>query len=93
MPPTRCVPAARRVAPCPLTGARAQNLEIRFTAGPSVADNQYHVPIVRGPLTRNIAFLVADVRDEIVHAFNDEIPLTDGTRPVSYLPGDVPTPF
>ena len=58
-----------------------QNLEIRFTAGPSVADNNYHVPIVRGQLTRNLALLLADIRDEIAHAFADEIPPTDGACP------------
>lgn len=55
-----------------------QTLEIRYTAGPSIATNNYHLPIVRGQLTRNITLLFNDIRDEISLAFKDEIPLTEG---------------
>ena len=43
---------------------------------------RYHVDIIRGVLTRNIAVKFADVRDEIVTAFGDKIPLASGE--VSY---------
>ncbi|EKM60640.1 uncharacterized protein PHACADRAFT_246674 [Phanerochaete carnosa HHB-10118-sp] len=62
--------------------AAHENLEVRYTAGPSIAENSYHVPIVRGQLTRNIALLFDGIRDEVAKAFHDQIPPTDDWTPV-----------
>jgi hypothetical protein len=43
--------------------------------GREVTDNPYHINIVRGPLTRNLANQFEDIRDEMVLAVNDMIPL------------------
>ena len=43
-----------------------------------MADNNYHVSIIRGQLTRDLAFLFPEARDETLLAFNNEILLTDG---------------
>ncbi len=40
----------------------------------------YHVPLVRNQLTRNIGALFPEIRDEIVAAFSDIIPVADGRR-------------
>ncbi|GJE92111.1 cytochrome P450 [Phanerochaete sordida] len=59
-----------------------ETLEVQYTVGPSVAGNSYHVPIVRGQLTRNLPFLFDDLRDEIAKAFHDQVPLADDWTPV-----------
>ncbi|OBZ66897.1 Ent-kaurene oxidase [Grifola frondosa] len=51
-------------------------LQFQYTLGPSIHHNQYHVPIVRSQLTRNLAGLFPEIRDEIVASFMDAIPLT-----------------
>lgn len=43
-------------------------------------DDAYHIPIVRTTLTRNIAAIFDDIRDEITTAFSDIVALKgDGT--------------
>ena len=39
----------------------------------------YHIPVIRGQLTRNLGNLFSDLRDEIVLAFDENIPQTEGT--------------
>ncbi len=55
-------------------------MHIEWTLGPAIAHNTYHIPLVRGQLTRNIGALFPEIRDEIVAAFGDAIPAGDGTR-------------
>lgn len=55
-----------------------QSLEIQYTAGPNIATNLYHVPLVRGQLTRNLHVLFPAIRDELISACNDLIPACDG---------------
>jgi hypothetical protein len=40
-------------------------------------EDPYHIPVVRSQLTRNIAALYDDIRDEVIEAFNDLIPVKD----------------
>jgi hypothetical protein len=51
----------------------AQLLEVRYTLGPEIETNHYHVAIVRSQLTRNLSVLFDDIRDEISCAFDDVI--------------------
>ncbi|PPQ96344.1 hypothetical protein CVT26_005028 [Gymnopilus dilepis] len=46
-----------------------------FTVGPGVSNNPYHINVVRGPLTRNLANQFKDVHDEMILSLNDMIPL------------------
>jgi len=57
--------------------ATNETLELRFTAGPNVADNSYHVATVRGQFTRALTSLYPDIRDEVITACNDQLPPTD----------------
>ncbi|KZT08258.1 cytochrome P450 [Laetiporus sulphureus 93-53] len=57
--------------------AIVDTLAVDYTLGPNIQRNTYHVPIIRSQLTRNLASLFPDLRDEIVAAFEDEIPLKD----------------
>ncbi|KAF8590870.1 cytochrome P450, partial [Ramaria rubella] len=51
------------------------------TLGSNIATNTYHIPIVRGQLTRNLGNFVSSIREEILLAFDDTIPITeDWTR-------------
>jgi hypothetical protein len=46
--------------------------------GNTLVDNLYHINVLRGALTRNIAVQFSEIRDEIMASFADEIPLTSG---------------
>ncbi|ESK93240.1 cytochrome p450 [Moniliophthora roreri MCA 2997] len=51
-------------------------LQTRYTLGQAVADDPWHVAVVRGALTRNIGAKFDDIREEIIAAFSDEMPAT-----------------
>lgn len=52
-----------------------------------VAENPYHLQVVRSTLTRNLHVCFPDVRDEIVRAFDDVLQCRDRVRngPTSYF--------
>ncbi|KAJ7439781.1 cytochrome P450 [Mycena latifolia] len=54
-------------------------LQSDYTMGPEIARNPYSTEAVRRNLTRNLGRCFPDVRDEIVHAFDDVLAL-DGTE-------------
>jgi hypothetical protein len=56
-----------------------KSLAIDWTLGPSIAIDPYHIPIVRNQLTRNLGNLFSGLRQEIVLAFDETIPPTEGT--------------
>lgn len=56
----------------------SQTVFLRYLMGREIDDNAYHVNVVRNQLTRNLAHLFDDLRDEIAAAFHDNIPSTDG---------------
>ena len=49
-------------------------LQIQYTMNPLNLDDSYHVDIIRTKLTRNIADLFKDVRDELVRSLDASIP-------------------
>ncbi|KAJ7506206.1 cytochrome P450 [Mycena galericulata] len=55
-------------------GAEA-NLQVDYTIGPQMTTNPYHAPVIRGGLTRNLGRCFPQVRDEIVHAFDEVLAL------------------
>ncbi|KAK7049978.1 hypothetical protein VNI00_005409 [Paramarasmius palmivorus] len=52
------------------------SLQVEYTLGEPIAHDPYHIPVVRGPLTKNLGAKFDEVRDEIVTSFNDEMPPT-----------------
>ncbi|KZS96388.1 cytochrome P450 [Sistotremastrum niveocremeum HHB9708] len=48
-------------------------LQVEYTMGPNVAENQYHVPIIRSNFTRSLTALFPDIIDEVSSAFSDKI--------------------
>ncbi|KAK7446289.1 hypothetical protein VKT23_014495 [Stygiomarasmius scandens] len=54
-----------------------ESLQIDHTLGKSHRMHLYHVNVVRSALTKNIAVRFSDVRDEIMAAFADEIPVSE----------------
>lgn len=63
-----------------------QTLHVDYTMGPAIAQNPYHIPIVRQQLTRNLAALFPSVREELAQAFSDNIPIDgDGTERLSFI--------
>lgn len=54
--------------------AAGEGIQAKHTLGTRVHEDQYHLDVVRGALTRNIGSKFDDVRDEIMLAFEDEIP-------------------
>ncbi|KAK0448935.1 cytochrome P450 [Desarmillaria tabescens] len=57
--------------------ANADIVQMNYTIGRSVVTDPYHIDVIRGAFTRNIAACFADVQDEIKAAFNDNIPMTE----------------
>ncbi len=57
-----------------------QGLQTEYIVGRDVTDNHYHVEVVRSALTRSLVARFSDIRDEIVAAFNDNIPSKPGGR-------------
>lgn len=55
----------------------SQSLQTEFTLGRAIADNPYHVPLVRAQLTRNIGSLFPEIREELSVAFTEAIPTPD----------------
>ena len=53
-----------------------QRLNTRCTLGDDVHDWPYHIGAIRNHLTRNIATLYPEIRDEIVTAFDELLDLT-----------------
>ncbi|KAF4600637.1 hypothetical protein EYR38_005280 [Pleurotus pulmonarius] len=53
-------------------------LQTEYIVGRDVTDNHYHVEVVRSALTRSLVARFGDIRDEIVAAFNDNIPSKPG---------------
>jgi hypothetical protein len=52
---------------------------MRFTLGPQILSNPYHRGIIRGRLTKALPKSVPEMYDEIVDAFPQYIPPTEGT--------------
>jgi cytochrome P450 len=50
-------------------------LEVRYTMGHSIATNPYHVPIIKGQLTRSLPALYHEIQDEV------QVALTDYLKP------------
>ncbi|KAK7446303.1 hypothetical protein VKT23_014509 [Stygiomarasmius scandens] len=57
--------------------ALSDNLQIEYTLGRQQRLHRYHVNVIRNALTRNIQARFEEVRDEIVNAFDDNVPLSD----------------
>ncbi|KAF8583781.1 cytochrome P450 [Ramaria rubella] len=56
-------------------------LAVDWTLGSNVVTNGYHIPIIRSQLTRNLGNLFSSIREEMLLAFDDNIPITeDWTR-------------
>jgi hypothetical protein len=51
-------------------------IQTDYTLGPQIRLEPYHIPVVRIPITRNIAPRFAEIMDEITAAVDDLIPLT-----------------
>ncbi|KAF9235152.1 cytochrome P450 [Melanogaster broomeanus] len=50
-------------------------LNVRYSVGPEIFRNPYHIPIIHSKLTRNIGTLYPDIRDEVVTAFEEILDL------------------
>ncbi|KAJ6548532.1 cytochrome P450 [Mycena capillaripes] len=54
-----------------------QGMAMNYTLTPEVVMNPYHGAAIRASLTRNLGRCFPEVRDEIVHAFDDVLGLKD----------------
>jgi len=58
-----------------------QDIQIPYTLGSDTVEAPYHTDVIRTQVTRNLGNKFAEVRDELVTAFTENIPCTgDGTR-------------
>ncbi|KAI3609474.1 cytochrome p450 [Moniliophthora roreri] len=64
-----------------LRAAMQEMFHTKLIFGSSLLDKPYHIEVIRSTLTRSIGLKASDVYDEMVAAFNDEIPeSTDWTK-------------
>jgi len=61
-----------------------QVIQTKHTIAPDVFLNPIHIPVIRGPLTRNLGVLFADVVEEIFTAFPEVMPV-DGDGKLFFL--------
>lgn len=61
-----------------MTDMFLQSIQIKYTIGPSVAHNGYHIPIIRSSLTRNLGVLFHEIKEELAESCKDVIPQRDG---------------
>ena len=64
-----------------LTYLSLQAVQTDWTLGRSVDRVAYHIPIIRNQFTRALGPLFGEMHDEIVRAFDDNIPKTKGKCP------------
>ncbi|KAJ7154091.1 cytochrome P450, partial [Mycena filopes] len=67
----------------------ADTLQIPFTMGAVLTDNPYHVSVIRGSLTRNLARCFPEVRDEIVHSFSHIVGESKDWKLIEVLPTSI----
>ncbi|KAF8574245.1 cytochrome P450 [Ramaria rubella] len=65
--------------------AANENLATEYTMGRDVTSDPYHVEVTRTHLTRNLAQLYPAMREELVPAFEENIPVTDDWTSVTVL--------
>ncbi|KAJ7445860.1 cytochrome P450 [Mycena latifolia] len=64
-----------------------ETLQVAYLMGAEIEDDPYHHHTVRTTLTRNLGRCLPEVKDEIVCAFSDVLPLeNDDWKPVTLLP-------
>nr|ANC28048.1 cytochrome P450 [Polyporus umbellatus] len=80
----RLIDELRRISDDQLSSVEgvAEVLQLRHTLDPSF-DDQFHVPVVRDKLARNLAAVYPDVLDEIFVAFQEYIPYRNDSEWVS----------
>lgn len=57
-----------------------QFMAVPWTIGINIVTRHYHLEIVRHQLTRCLAARFADVKDEIIHSFEDLVPACDDSK-------------
>lgn len=62
--------------------ATGASLQIRYLYHENMAIDEYHVPVIRKQLTKQIGVMMDDLIDEIGTSFLHEIPVTNGERPL-----------
>ncbi|KAF8574243.1 cytochrome P450 [Ramaria rubella] len=59
-----------------IAAAFDENYLVRHLLGPTIGTNPYHLEIIRTQMARNLGNLFPDLHDEVVNAFEDNIPVT-----------------
>lgn len=61
--------------------------QTKYTVGEESNINPYHIHVLRSTLTRQLASTFSEVHDEIIHAFNYYIPITESEwAPIRVVP-------
>ncbi|KAF8913279.1 cytochrome P450 [Mucidula mucida] len=66
-----------------------ESIQITYTLGPSIAENDYHVPVIRTALNmKSLATAFEEMNDEIIRALPDALP-KDDSHWISVSPKDM----
>ncbi|KAJ7578344.1 cytochrome P450 [Mycena floridula] len=63
------------------------SISIQYTLGKELTTSQFHIDVVRGRLTKQFGVKFLETRDEVLAAFDDELPLTKDWVKVQDLTG------
>ncbi|KAF8521433.1 cytochrome P450 [Hysterangium stoloniferum] len=63
-----------------------EDIFAKHLLGPTILTNPYHFELIRVNLTRNMGSLFADMKEEMVLACEDNIPVTDGWTKIPAYP-------
>ena len=58
----------------------SQSLEIDYTLDLLNKDDIYHAEVIRSKLTRNLAVTFKEVREELINALEDSIPIVEDSK-------------
>ncbi|EPT01203.1 hypothetical protein FOMPIDRAFT_1048925 [Fomitopsis schrenkii] len=77
--------AAEELAKAPddvlsMQAAMIDTFQVPYTIGLDVAQNLYHIPVIRTSLMRNAARMFDDIRDEGVSALSDQVQSAEGVH-------------
>jgi len=60
-----------------------QSVQTKYTMGPELLQNLYHVEVIRSHLTRSLGSLYPEIRDEVSVAFDEVLDLRGGGKSCS----------
>jgi hypothetical protein len=53
-----------------------KSLQTEYTMGRKIGEDRYHVSVIRGTMTRSLAAVFPEIREEVMESFKQVLPLS-----------------